>query len=70
MLARTRRQMQRDGLTSCTVHPVLPPKSEYRLTELGSTLSDAFCGVWIGTDQNSARVDAARRAFGRQGSAR
>jgi DNA-binding HxlR family transcriptional regulator len=42
---------------------VIPPKVEYQLTELGSTLSEAFCGVWIWADRNLARVEAARRAF-------
>jgi DNA-binding HxlR family transcriptional regulator len=63
MLTQTLRQMERDGLISRTVYPVIPPKVEYQLTELGSTLSEAFCGVWIWADRNLARVEAARRAF-------
>jgi DNA-binding HxlR family transcriptional regulator len=63
MLAQTLRKMERDGLISCTVYPVISPKVEYQLTELGSTLSEAFCGVWIWADRNLARVEAARRAF-------
>uniref|UniRef100_UPI003B5BD747 winged helix-turn-helix transcriptional regulator n=1 Tax=Enterobacter bugandensis TaxID=881260 RepID=UPI003B5BD747 len=39
-------QMERDGLVIRTIHPVIPPKVEYRLTELGFTLAEAFCGVW------------------------
>jgi DNA-binding HxlR family transcriptional regulator len=63
MLTQTLRQMERDGLVSRTVYPVIPPKVEYRLTELGSTLSEAFCGVWLWADRHLAEVDAARRAF-------
>ena len=46
MLTQTLRQMERDGLLVRTVHPVIPPRVEYRLTELGHSLGAAFCGVW------------------------
>ena len=36
MLTQTLRHMERDGLLIRTVHPVVPPKVEYRLTGLGS----------------------------------
>src|ERR1700743_713655 len=35
MLTKTVRQMERDGLVTRTVHPVIPPRVEYELTELG-----------------------------------
>lgn len=63
MLTQTLRQMERDGLLIRTVHPVIPPKVEYRLSDLGSTLSAAFCGVWIWAAHNLQRVEDARRAF-------
>ena len=47
MLTQTVRQMERDGLIVGTVHPVVPPKVEYKLTKLGMRLSTAFCGVWL-----------------------
>lgn len=64
MLTQTLRQMERDGLVIRTVHPVVPPKVEYRLTELGRSLGAAFCGVWIWAEQNLSAVEAARKAFG------
>jgi DNA-binding HxlR family transcriptional regulator len=63
MLTQTLRAMERDGLVIRTVHAVVPPKVEYRLTPLGQSLGAAFCGVWIWAEQNLATVDAARAAF-------
>ena len=63
MLTQTLRQMERDGLVVRTVHPVVPPRVEYRLTELGLSLGAAFCGVWIWAEQHLDRVEAARQAF-------
>ena len=45
MLTQTVRAMERDGLLTRTVHPVIPPKVEYKLTNLGLSLGAAFCGV-------------------------
>ncbi len=63
MLTQTLRQMERDGLVVRTVHPVIPPKVEYRLTDLGFTLAEAFCGVWTWAETNINRIEAARAAF-------
>jgi DNA-binding HxlR family transcriptional regulator len=63
MLTQTLRQMERDGLVVRTVHPVIPPRVEYRLTDLGLTLSEAFCGVWLWAERHLDRIEAARAAF-------
>ena len=63
MLTQTLRQMERDGLVVRTVHPVIPPKVEYRLTELGFSLAEAFCGVWTWAEANLNRIETARAAF-------
>lgn len=63
MLTQTLRLMERDGLVVRTVHPVIPPKVEYRLTDLGVTLAEAFCGVWTWAEANIERIEAARAAF-------
>ncbi|HTN14374.1 MAG TPA: helix-turn-helix domain-containing protein [Sphingomonadaceae bacterium] len=63
MLTQTLRQMERDGLVKRTVHPVIPPRVEYRLTELGHSLSYAFCGVWTWAEANIGKVEAARAEF-------
>lgn len=63
MLTQTLREMEREGLVIRTVHPVVPPKVEYRLTDLGLGLGAAFCGVWIWAQQNLDAIEQARAAF-------
>jgi DNA-binding HxlR family transcriptional regulator len=63
MLTQTLRQMERDGLITRTVHPVVPPKVEYKLTRLGLSLGAAFCGVWVWAAENLKEVERARRKF-------
>ena len=63
MLTQTLRQMERDGLVVRTVHPVVPPKVEYRLTDLGFSLSEAFCGVWTWAEANLERIEVSRATF-------
>ena len=63
MLTQTLRAMERDGLVVRTVHPVIPPRVEYRLTNLGGSLAEAFCGVWTWAEAHIDRIEAARAAF-------
>jgi len=63
MLTKTVRQMERDGLVTRTVHPVIPPRVEYELTELGRSLGEAFCGVWIWAARHGGEIERARAAF-------
>jgi DNA-binding HxlR family transcriptional regulator len=63
MLTQTLRQMERNGLVQRTVHPVVPPRVEYRLTSLGESLGEAFCGVWTWAEDHLDTVEKARGAF-------
>jgi len=63
MLTQTLRQMERDGLVRRKVHPVIPPRVEYKLTKTGLELSQAFCGVWIWAGQHLEEIERARREF-------
>ena len=63
MLTQTLRQMERDGLVVRTVHPVIPPRVEYRLTQMGLSLAEAFCGLWIWASKHLAIIEKARREF-------
>lgn len=63
MLTQTLRAMERDGLVTRTIYPVVPPKVEYQLTELGLSLGEAFCGVWIWAEKNLKTIEQAREAY-------
>ncbi len=46
MLAQQLRELEKDGLINRVVYPVVPPKTEYSLTDFGNTLIpilDAMC---------------------------
>jgi DNA-binding HxlR family transcriptional regulator len=63
MLTKTLRQMEADGLVVRTVFPVIPPRVEYELTELGLSLGEAFCGVWIWAERHREAILRSRKAF-------
>jgi DNA-binding HxlR family transcriptional regulator len=42
MLAQQLRQLERDGVVGRTVHPEVPPRVEYHLTEWGQSLCPAL----------------------------
>jgi DNA-binding HxlR family transcriptional regulator len=63
MLTKTLRQMEADGLVVRTVFPVVPPRVEYELTDLGRSLGEAFCGVWLWVERNREAILASRAAF-------
>jgi DNA-binding HxlR family transcriptional regulator len=63
MLTQTLRSMEREGLITRTVHPVVPPKVEYKLTDLGLSLGAAFCGVWMWAEQHLEEIERARAVF-------
>ena len=63
MLTKTLRQMERDGLLTRRVHPVIPPHVDYQLTRLGKSLGEAVCSVWKWVDRHAGDVAKARGAF-------
>ncbi|MFQ6393129.1 winged helix-turn-helix transcriptional regulator [Nocardia sp. KC 131] len=61
MLTQTLRQLETDGFVTRTVHPTIPPRVDYDLTELGHSLRTPIAALreWIETNIN--RVEQARR---------
>jgi DNA-binding HxlR family transcriptional regulator len=54
MLTLTLRQLERDGLISRELFPEIPPRVEYRVTELGHTLAEPVLVIarWVGAHQH------------------
>ena len=63
MLTVTLRGLERDGIVSRTMYPVMPPRVDYALTPLGHTLLDAVGALMAWVDEHLAEVDAARDAY-------
>jgi len=63
MLTVTLRGLERDGIVSRTMYPVVPPRVEYALTPLGTTLLDVAGAIVSWADAHLAEVDAARAAY-------
>ena len=63
MLTLTLRNLERDGLLTRTVHAVVPPRVDYELTSLGTTLLEAVTPLVAWARTNRDDVAAARSAF-------
>jgi DNA-binding HxlR family transcriptional regulator len=65
MLTVTLRQLERDGMVRRTVHPVVPPRVDYELTDLGRSLHATVQSLVVWTEAHQADVAAARSRFDR-----
>lgn len=63
MLAQTLRTLERDGYVTREVHPTVPPKVEYTLTDLGESLLAKVKPLITWADENHSRVRRARKAY-------
>jgi len=63
MLTVTLRGLERDGIVTRTIHPVIPPRVEYALTPMGRTLLDTVGQLVDWTDSHLPEIQAARAAY-------
>ena len=63
MLTLTLRGLERDGLVTRTVFPTIPPRVDYKLTELGRSLLQPVTALGDWARENHARILQARVRF-------
>jgi len=63
MLTLTLRRLERDGLLVRTVHPVVPPKVEYTLTEMARELHGAMLQLTGWAKRHGEAVAAAQEIY-------
>ncbi len=63
MLTRQLRELENDRLISRTVYPVVPPKVEYELTELGNSLKNLLQELRKWGEGPGEKILASRRDF-------
>ncbi|MGP3960854.1 winged helix-turn-helix transcriptional regulator [Nonomuraea sp. 3N208] len=63
MLSVTLRHLERDGLVSRTVYPVVPPRVDYALTPLGRTLHQTIKALVTWTEEHQVEIATARAEY-------
>ncbi|GAA5081057.1 winged helix-turn-helix transcriptional regulator [Nocardia iowensis] len=65
MLTQTLRQLETDGFLTRTVHPTVPPRVEYTLTDLGHSLRTPIAALRDWIESNINLIEEARRSAAR-----
>lgn len=65
MLTVTLRGLERDGLITRTVHPVIPPRVDYALTPLGASLLETVTALLRWSDAHTHDIQLARARYDR-----
>jgi DNA-binding HxlR family transcriptional regulator len=60
MLTQTLRELERDGLVSREIFPVIPPRVEYELTDLGGNLADLLNQIRVWSERHAPDIREAR----------
>ena len=63
MLTQNLRMLERNGTVERTVHPTVPPRVEYTLTEAGHGLRATVDGMCDWTQRYLGHIEEARRRF-------
>ncbi|WP_410598278.1 winged helix-turn-helix transcriptional regulator [Amycolatopsis sp. lyj-90] len=63
MLAQTLQTLERDGLVHRDAKPVIPPRVDYSLTDIGKEAADQVCALARWTDRRLSAVQRAREDY-------
>lgn len=63
MLTVTLRGLERDGIVSRTVYPVVPPRVEYALTPMGRTLLESVGTLVNWAEDHLGEIQGSRMAY-------
>ena len=63
MLTQNLRMLERNGLVERTVHPTIPPRVDYTLTEAGEGLRQVVDGMCGWTQRHLGHIEASRSRF-------
>lgn len=63
VLTQRLRQLERDGMLTRTTYPEIPPRVEYEITALGSSLAPVFAALVTWSDAQLEQVMASRHAY-------
>jgi len=66
MLTVTLRGLERDGLVTRTMHPVIPPRVDYELTPMGATLLETIQQLMDWADSHAGDIYEARQVYDAQ----
>lgn len=68
MLSLTMKELERDGLVNRTYHPTIPPRVEYKLTELGKSFRESVNVLGFWALEHLVEIDKAREIYDSTGS--
>jgi DNA-binding HxlR family transcriptional regulator len=63
MLTQTLQTLERDGLVHRDAKPVIPPRVDYSLTDLGREAAEQVRGLALWTERRMGEVQKAREAY-------
>ncbi|MFE2421721.1 winged helix-turn-helix transcriptional regulator [Streptomyces hokutonensis] len=63
MLAQTLQTLERDGFVCRDAKPVIPPRVDYSLTDLGREAAEQVRGLALWTESRMGEVEKARQAY-------